>query len=100
MIAAGCVQTPPIPLEEVQKARAASAEAKKPFLDVLLNQVEQTETEEIAGVPIQVITQTNDATNETIALSIHGGDWTFNRAEYPMAYLFAQNLELTIYSVD
>lgn len=89
-----------VSLEEVQEARAVSAEAKKPALDALRSQVERTETEEIAGVPVQVITPTNVTTNETIALYIHGGDRILNRAEYPMAYLFAQDLGLTVYSVD
>ncbi|QYZ78102.1 alpha/beta hydrolase [Methanofollis formosanus] len=89
-----------IPLEEVQKARAMSAEAKKPALDALRSRMESTETGEIAGVPVLVITPENATPTETIAIYIHGGDWIFNNAEYPMAYLFAQDLGLTVYSVD
>ncbi|QSZ66343.1 alpha/beta hydrolase [Methanofollis aquaemaris] len=89
-----------IPLEEVQKARAMSAEAKKPVLDALRSHMESAETEEIAGVPVLVITPTNATSADPIAIYIHGGDWIFNSAEYPIAYLFAEDLGLTVYSVD
>jgi len=63
--------------------------------------VEDVEVREIAGVPVDIITP-NDCQedNDDIAIYIHGGGWVLYKAQYPLAYKFADDLGLKVYSID